>query len=214
MEANHMVNVVAWRKLVLGCCLALTGIILAVTTALADTPTSTATATATDTPTATVTSPPGTPTATPTAGMPTVTPTAGSPTATATSTAPVGTVTPTQTAVAHDNRYFGQTAFRIDNDTIWDYFNRRGGVTTFGYPVSRTFLLQGFTVQFFQRRIVQLDSAGHARLLNVLDPGLMPYSSFNGATLPGLDSGLVASAPAPTDAMGTLNFVKAHARSE
>ena len=120
-------------------------------------------------------------------------------------------MTPTQTPVAHDNRYFGQTSYRIDNDVIWDYFNRRGGVATFGYPVSRTFKLQGFTVQFFQRRIVQLDSAGHARLLNVLDPGLMPYSSFNGATLPSIDSGLVASAPPPSDAMATLNFVTAHA---
>jgi len=200
MEETQMVIDIPWRKLALGCCLTCTWVILAVTTALADTPTPTATAT--DTPTATLTAPAGTPTATPTAG---------SPTATATLTPPAGTVTPTQTSVARDNRYFGQTGFRIDNDTIWDYFNRRGGITTFGYPVSRTFLLQGFTVQFFQRRIVHLDPSGHARLLNVLDPGLMPYSSFNGATLPGIDSGLVASAPAPTDAVGTLNFVKAHA---
>jgi hypothetical protein len=166
---------------------------LSVTSALADTLTPTASATAT--PTATVTGFPGTSTVTPS-----VTP-----------TPPFGTATPTQTPVAHDNRYFGQTKFRIDNDTIWDYFNRRGGVVTFGYPISRTFLLQGFTVQFFQRRIVQLDSNGRARLLNVLDPGLMPYSSFNGATLPSLDSGLAAAAPAPTDAVATLSFVNAHA---
>ena len=100
-----------WRKLALGCCLALTWVILGATSALADTPTTTATATATETPTATGTAPVGTPTATPTAG---------SPTATVTLTPPAGTVTPTQTSVAHDNRYFGQTRFRIDNDTIWD----------------------------------------------------------------------------------------------
>ena len=195
-----------WRKLALGCCVALIGVVLAATTALADTPTPTATAT--DTPTITVTAPPGTPTVTPTAG--TATPT--SPAGTVTPTPPAGTVTPTSTSsVAHDNRYFSQTGFRIDNDTVWNYFNRRGGVATFGYPVSRTFLLQGFTVQFFQRRIVQLDPSGNARLLNVLDSGLMPYSSFNGATLPGIDSGLVASVPNPSDAAGTLSFVKAHA---
>src|SRR5207248_3183864 len=122
------------------------------------------------------------------------------------------TVTATATSsVPHDSRYFPQTGYRIDNDTIWDYFNRRGGVNTFGYPVSRTFTLQGFTVQFFQRRIVQLDASGHARLLNMLDPGLMPYNSFNGAQMPSYDSSLVASAPSPGDAAGTLAWVKAHA---
>jgi len=135
------------------------------------------------------------------------------PTATPTGTvAPTSTPKPTATStVPHDNRYFSQTGYRIDNDTIWDYFNRRGGVNTFGYPVSRTFTLQGFTVQFFQRRIVQLDQNGHARLLNVLDPGLMPYSSFNGAQMPAYDSTLVATAPSSTDAAATLAWVKAHA---
>lgn len=111
----------------------------------------------------------------------------------------------------HDNRYFPQTGYRIDNDTIWDYFNRRGGVVTFGYPVSRTFFLQGFHVQFFQRRIVQIGPDGHARLLNVLDPGILPYTSFNFATFPGFDTGLVAAAPPPTDPGATLAWVKAHA---
>jgi hypothetical protein len=190
-----------WRKLALGVSVALIGMALAATSALADTPTPTGTAPVTSTATGTAAAVTNTPTATPIA-------------VTTTPTAIAVTFTPTPTptsSVAHDNRYFAQTGYRIDNDTIWDYFNRRGGVTTFGYPVSRTFLLQGFTVQFFQRRIVQLDQAGHARLLNVLDPGLMPYSSFNGATLPGIDSGLVASAPAPSDAAGVLSFVKAHA---
>lgn len=148
-----------------------------------------------------------TPTPTPTA---TATSTA-TPTATATAV-PSATATPTATpSVPHDNRYFPQTGFRIDSDTIWDYFNRRGGVNTFGYPVSRTFLFQGFQVQFFQRRIVQLDQSGHARLLNVLDPGLMPYTSFNGATFPSIDSGLVAAAPPATNSGATLSFIQSHA---
>jgi hypothetical protein len=41
-----------------------------------------------------------------------------------------------------DGRFFAQTGYRIDNDHIWNYFQARGGVDTFGYPVSRTFLLQ------------------------------------------------------------------------
>lgn len=115
------------------------------------------------------------------------------------------------TVVPHDNRYFPLTGFRIDNDTIWDYFNRRGGIRTFGYPISRTFLFQGLQVQFFQRRIVEIGPNGSARLLNVLDPGLMPYTSFNFATFPAFDSALVATAPNPTDAPAVLAWVKAHA---
>jgi hypothetical protein len=118
---------------------------------------------------------------------------------------------PTVTVVPHDNRYFSQTGFRIDNDVIWDYFVHRGGVPTFGYPISRAFLFQGFTVQFFQRRIVQIGPDGSARLLNVLDPGLLPYTSFNFAVFPAYDSNLVASAPSPSDSLGTLAFIQAHA---
>ncbi|MGI8916606.1 MAG: hypothetical protein ACR2JY_23005 [Chloroflexota bacterium] len=108
-------------------------------------------------------------------------------------------------------RYFPQTGYRIDNDTIWNYFQRRGGVTTFGYPTSRTFTLQGFTVQFFQRRIVQLDQSGQARLLNLLDPGLLNYTQFNGSTFPGVDSALVATAPDPTNQPAVLAWVQQHA---
>src|SRR5438270_9958356 len=31
-----------------------------------------------------------------------------------------------------DARLFAQTGFRVDRDAFWDYFSRRGGVTTFG----------------------------------------------------------------------------------
>jgi hypothetical protein len=118
---------------------------------------------------------------------------------------------PVSQPVIHDEQYFPATGFRIDDPVIWDYFNRRGGINTFGFPVSRTFLFQGFIVQFFQRRIVQLAPNGQARLLNVLDPGLLPYTSFNFATFPAFDPALVASAPPATDAAGTLAFVQAHA---
>ncbi|MBX6770355.1 MAG: hypothetical protein IRY83_01380 [Chloroflexi bacterium] len=120
----------------------------------------------------------------------------------------VGTATP---VVARTSRLFPETGFRVDNDTIWDYFVHRGGVATFGYPVSRPFRLQGFIVQIFQRRVIQLDAAGHPRLLNLLDPGLLPYRHFNGVTLPSADPALVRSAPNPTDASAVLAFVQTHA---
>jgi hypothetical protein len=92
-----------------------------------------------------------------------------------------------------DDRYYPQTGFRIDDDTIADYFARRGGSSTFGYPISRTFEFQGFVVQIFQRRIVQLDPAGHPQLLNILDPGLLPYTSFNSARFPAYDPAVAAA---------------------
>jgi hypothetical protein len=112
--------------------------------------------------------------------------------------------------VTTDERYFAQTGFHVATDAIWDYFIHRGGVTTFGYPVSRAFRFEGFTVQFFQRRIIQLTGDGSPRLLNVLDPGLLPYGSFNGATLPDFDLTLATSAPPAGDGADTLAFVRAH----
>ncbi len=122
------------------------------------------------------------------------------PVATATPVVPTATPVPPQPTplpAPHDNRYFTQTNYRIDNDVFWDYFNKRGGINTFGYPVSRTFTLQGFTVQFFQRSIMQLGPDGAARSLNLLDPGLMPYTRINGSTFPAPDPSLAILAPVP-----------------
>lgn len=96
-----------------------------------------------------------------------------------------------------DARWFPQTGFRIDSDAFWDYFQRRGGLETFGYPTSRTFLFLGFPTQFFQRHVMQLQRDGRVGTLNVLDPGLMPYTTFNGSTFPPADSSMVATAPLP-----------------
>ena len=120
-----------------------------------------------------------------------------SPTATP---APVPTITPTP--VPHDGRYFAATGFRIDNDVFWDYFNKRGGIFTFGYPVSRTFTFLGFTTQIFQREIMQLGPDGAARTMNILDPGLMPYTRINGSTFPAPDPSVVSLAPVP----GTVDY--------
>jgi hypothetical protein len=115
------------------------------------------------------------------------------------------------TPAGPDERYFSKTGFRVDDDTIWDYFTHRGGVATFGYPISRAFTLDGLTVQLFQRRIIQIDGNHHARLLNVLDPNLLPYSDFDGSTYPAYDRALVATAPSVTDVPAVLAWVHAHA---
>jgi hypothetical protein len=48
--------------------------------------------------------------------------------------------------------------------------------------VSRQFLLDGFQVQIFRRNIMQLQPDGGVQTLNLLDPGLMPYTQINGST--------------------------------
>lgn len=149
-------------------------------------------------------SPVGTPPATP------------SPTATPTTTATPSPTPVVQVAppVPHDARYFPETRFRIDNDAIWGYFNARGGVDVFGFPVSRTFTFLGCTSQIMQRQVAQVCSDGQPRLINLLDPEIFPYTQVNGSTFPAPDPGLKANTPqvsSPTYSTDILNFVLANA---
>lgn len=167
------------------------------------------TATPTTAPTATATAAPSS-TSTP---VTTATATAtGTPGATATGT-PAPTATPNP-ATPHDNRYFSQTGFRVDNDTFWNYFNARGGLASFGYPTSRTFQFLGFTTQFFQRRVMQIGPDGNARLLNLFDQGLFPFTNINGSTFPAPDpsvQGAVPSPSSPTYGTDVANFIQQNA---
>jgi hypothetical protein len=92
--------------------------------------------------------------------------------------------------------YYPITGFLISG-AILDYFQHRGGLRTFGYPISRVFPLQGSQVQFFQRRVIQVQPNGTIGQLNLLDPGLMPYTEINQATLPADDPSLTHRLPAP-----------------
>jgi hypothetical protein len=49
----------------------------------------------------------------------------------------VPTYSQTTTQVV-DPRFFSQTGYRIDTDAFWNFFQQRGNVRTFGYPVWRT----------------------------------------------------------------------------
>jgi hypothetical protein len=135
---------------------------------------------------------------------------APTPTPTPQPTPPPATAGPAPAPVA-GSRYFAETGYSISDDGFWDYFNRRGGLRTFGYPVSRKFRLLGSEVQIFQRRIMQRQANGSVGLLNVLDQDYMPYNSFNNATVPPFDAALVGTAPAPGSASyGTaiLDYVR------
>ena len=92
--------------------------------------------------------------------------------------------------------FYPSTGFLITG-AFYDYFTHRGGLRTFGYPISRQFPFMGSTVQFFQRRVLQLNANGTVGQLNLLDAGYMPYSEINSATFPPIDDTLVKTLPAP-----------------
>ena len=92
--------------------------------------------------------------------------------------------------------YYPITGFEISGAFL-DYFQHRGGVDTFGYPISRQFQLQGSQVQLFQRRALQLRPDGTVGQLNLLDPGIMPYTQLNDATFPAVDLTLTKGLPSP-----------------
>lgn len=116
--------------------------------------------------------------------------------------------------VAHDERYFVETGYRIDDDGVWQYFLSRGGLDVFGYPVSRPFRLLGCGVQMFQRTIAQTCEGQTVQLMNVLDPDLLPYTRINFSTFPESDPALKAATPQvgdPDYASAILEFVAATA---
>ncbi|MCS6801352.1 MAG: hypothetical protein RMM58_02665 [Chloroflexota bacterium] len=52
----------------------------------------------------------------------------------------------------------GDLGFRVTNEggiPFWEWFNRYGGVPNVGYPISERFLWNGFTVQAFQKVVLQ-----------------------------------------------------------
>jgi hypothetical protein len=121
---------------------------------------------------------------------------------------------PAPPPVEHDERYFVETGYRVDDDGVWDYLLSRGGLDVFGYPVSRPFRFLGCGVQMFQRTIAQTCEGHGVQLMNVLDPDLFPYTHINFSTFPGVDVALKASTPQvdnPDYASAIVEFVQANA---
>ncbi len=120
---------------------------------------------------------------------------------------------PKAPAIAHDDRYFSETGYRVD-DAFWSYFTARGRVAVFGFPVSRSFVLLGCRVQIFQRQIAQGCAGRDVALMNLLDPDIFPYTHINGSSLPSPDAALKAETPAvgsPGYATSIVDFVRANA---
>jgi hypothetical protein len=149
---------------------------------------------------------------------------AGPAAAATTAPAPAATATPAPAAapapapgnapaIIHDDRYFSQTGYRIDDDNVWGFFNQYGGLSTFGYPVSRMMSFLGCPVQMFQRQIIQVCPGSGAALINMLDPDIFPYTQVNGSTFPAADPTLKTNTPAvssPSYSVDISNFVQAN----
>ena len=115
--------------------------------------------------------------------------------------------------VLMDDRYFPQTGFRVNLNPIWDFFQKRGGVRAFGYPISWEMPFMGFKVQMFQRAILQVTPSGSVVAMNLMDDGLMPYTQLNGSSFPRVEKVLKETAPTPADpeyAQKALAFIEAY----
>ncbi len=67
--------------------------------------------------------------------------------------------------------FAGYSVTNADGIPFWDAFQAMGGVDLLGYPVSRRFELDGFTVQAFQKAVLQWrpDQGGEVWFLNTFD---------------------------------------------
>src|ERR1700738_1350694 len=79
-----------------------------------------------------------------------------------------------------DPGFFPATGYRIGSPEMLSYFEHRGGVRTFGYPVSNEFPLLGQRVQIFQRQMLQLAADGTVSTANILDPDVLPITTIDG----------------------------------
>ena len=111
----------------------------------------------------------------------------------------------------HAPPFFEETGFGVWNAEVRAYFESRGGLKTFGFPISNVFTLYGFEVQLFQRQGIQIGPNGSPRGLNILQAPYLDYRRFGGLTIPAVNHGLASSAP-QVGAAGYASAVRAFIR--
>jgi hypothetical protein len=102
-----------------------------------------------------------------------------------------------QAAPPADPGFFPATGYRISSPAVLDYFQKRGAVRTFGYPISNEFPLLGQRVQVFQRAMLQVGSDGSVTSADILSPDVLPITHIDGLSLPPPDPDVQANAPTP-----------------
>jgi hypothetical protein len=117
----------------------------------------------------------------------------------------------------NDPAFFPATGYRIGSPALLTYFQNRGGVRTFGYPVSNEFPLLGKRVQLFQRQMLEIGQDGAVTPANILDPDVLPIARIDGLNLPTTDADLVGSAPTPASpeyAAQAISFISVYVPDE
>ncbi|MBM2811473.1 MAG: MurNAc-LAA protein [Chloroflexi bacterium] len=95
------------------------------------------------------------------------------------------------------SRYFADTGFAVADDGIWNFYVRRGGQRTFGAPISRLMVLNGGTVQLFERAMLQALDDGRVVSVNLLEAPFLPYELYGDVSLPLSEAALLEAAPDP-----------------
>lgn len=104
--------------------------------------------------------------------------------------------------------------FTVAAGPIAEFFTRRGGVRTFGPPISEPFLLLGQTVQLFRNFGLRQNADGTVSTLNLLGLGVLPGRRAAGRTYPAVDPVLAQAAPppdAPDFITPSQEFIRLHA---
>jgi hypothetical protein len=105
--------------------------------------------------------------------------------------------TPSLAFAQSDPRVYADTGYTVSDDAIWSFFSQHGGSATFGEPISREFTLMGSPVQVFQSAALRVQPDGSVQVMQLTDPGLLPYTHLNGLTLPAADPAVAFVAPSP-----------------
>jgi len=112
-------------------------------------------------------------------------------------TAPLEQPPQVANALQGDGRLSPETGFSVAPGAFDDYFRARGGLRTFGPPVSNRFRLLGQDVQLFRYFALRQNPDGSIATLPLLDLGAIPSSRVGGQAVPPSDPRLTGSAPVP-----------------
>lgn len=109
----------------------------------------------------------------------------------------LGWLNPGLAAAQADPRTFADTGYTVSDDSIWSFFDAHGGAATFGEPISREFNFQGTLTQLFSNAALQVEPDGSVQVLQITDPGLLPFTQLDGLTVPAADPALAFITPSP-----------------
>ncbi|MBX5493576.1 MAG: cellulase family glycosylhydrolase, partial [Chloroflexi bacterium] len=103
---------------------------------------------------------------------------------------------------AGNSRYFAETGFNIGNRYFAKFFRERGGLRTFGPPISRQFRYLGFPAQLFDTRLLLLNLDNSVFVVPLGNSTIFPFTQVDGMVLPGVDDSLLAQMPQDPNAPG------------